>query len=146
MSYSDLPGVKRRGATFARGLALGAAGVIAAGFATHSAQAETRGYAVSWFYMAAESQADDCPEGTNLLSEPMARKIMTDLGKTPEQNRGGAEGLSGQYVRPGRDAREGQRQAGGHLYQSDVRTRPDDQDGQGPCRLWLQPGRQGRAE
>jgi hypothetical protein len=85
MSYSDLPGAKLRVGAFARGLALGVASVAAVGFGAHSAQAETRGYAVSWFYMAAESQPDDCPEGTNMLSEPMARKIMTDLGKTPAE-------------------------------------------------------------
>ena len=70
---------RRRGRTFGYGLAFGIAVVIGAG---HAAQAETRGYAVSWFYMAAASQDDDCPGGTNPLSEAMVRKIMADQGKT----------------------------------------------------------------
>jgi hypothetical protein len=68
-----------------RGLALGAAGFLAAGLAAHSARAETRGYVVSWFYMSAESQPDDCPEGTNPLSEVVVRKWLTDMGKTPAE-------------------------------------------------------------
>jgi hypothetical protein len=68
-----------------RGLALGAAGLMASGLASHSAQAETRGYVVSWFYMAAASQDDDCPQGTNPLSEVWARKLLTDMGRTPEE-------------------------------------------------------------
>ncbi len=82
MGYSHLPKIKLRGGAFARALAMGAAGLLAAGYGTHSAQAETRGYAVSWFYMAAESQADDCPGGPNPLSEVMVRQILTEKGKT----------------------------------------------------------------
>ena len=70
---------------FARGLALGAAGVLAAGFSSHAARAETRGYAVSWFYMAAESQNDDCPDGTNPLSDVMVKQFLVDMGKTPAE-------------------------------------------------------------
>ncbi len=70
---------------FARGLALGTAGVLAAGFSSHAAQAETRGYAVSWFYMAAESQNDDCPDGTNPLSDVMVKQFLVDMGKTPAE-------------------------------------------------------------
>jgi hypothetical protein len=70
---------------FKRGLALGAAGFLAAGMMAHAARAETRGYAVSWFYMSAESQADDCPEGTNPVSEVVVRKWLADMGKTPAE-------------------------------------------------------------
>jgi hypothetical protein len=63
------------------GLALGAAGM----FAAQAAQAETRGYAVSWFYMAAESQNDDCPDGTNPLSDKMVRQFLVDMGKSPAE-------------------------------------------------------------
>src|SRR5882724_8350057 len=84
-SISDRVGASRRIGALMRGFALGAAGVAALGLSTHAARAETRGYAVSWFYMAAESQKDDCPEGTNDLSEVMARKILVGLGKTPAE-------------------------------------------------------------
>ena len=81
---SDPSGRKRFGA-FARGLAVGAAGIAALGMSAHPAKAETRGYAISWFYMAAASQPDDCPDGTNDLSETMARKILVGMGKTPAE-------------------------------------------------------------
>jgi len=84
-SLSDRNGASRRIGMIARGLALGAASLSALAFAAHPAQAETRGYAVSWFYMAAASQKDDCPEGTNDLSEVMARKILIKQGKTKEE-------------------------------------------------------------
>jgi hypothetical protein len=70
---------------FARGLALGTAGILAAGFSSHAVKAETRGYAVSWFYMAAESQNDDCPDGTNPLSDVMVKQFLVDMGKTPAE-------------------------------------------------------------
>ncbi len=70
---------------FARALALGTAGILAAGFSSHAARAETRGYAVSWFYMAAESQNDDCPDGTNPLSDVMVKQFLVDMGKTPAE-------------------------------------------------------------
>ncbi|HTJ64967.1 MAG TPA: hypothetical protein VL899_14280 [Alphaproteobacteria bacterium] len=82
MGHAKLPGATRRSGAVSRGLALGAVGFLAAGFAAHGAQAETRGYAVSWFYMAAESQNDDCPQGTNPLSEEMATKYMKAMGKS----------------------------------------------------------------
>jgi hypothetical protein len=85
MSHSDLPGAALRKGAVARGLALGAAGMLAAGLAAPAAKAETRGYAVSWFFMAAESQNDDCPQGTNPLSEEMATKILKGMGKTDEE-------------------------------------------------------------
>ncbi len=85
MNYSHLPKIKHRGGTFVRTVAICAAGFLAAGYAAHSAQAETRGYAVSWFYMAAESQNDDCPDGTNPLSEVMVRKLLSEKGKTPAE-------------------------------------------------------------
>jgi len=85
MGHSDLPGATRRKGTVARGLALGAAGLLAAGVATQAANAETRGYAVSWFYMAAESQNDDCPQGTNPLSEEMATNYMKAAGKSDQE-------------------------------------------------------------
>jgi len=75
----------RSNSKFARGLALGAAGILAAGFATHAARAETRGYAVSWFYMSAESQNDDCPDGTNPLSDVMVKQFLVDMGKSPAE-------------------------------------------------------------
>jgi hypothetical protein len=83
MGHSDLPGAARRGG--ARGMAFGAAALLAAGFAGPGAKAETRGYAVSWFYMAAESQNDDCPQGTNPLSEEMATKILKGMGKSDDE-------------------------------------------------------------
>src|ERR1700722_1092987 len=82
---SDRVGVSHRIGALMRGFAIGAAGVAALGMSTHAARAETRGYAVSWFYMAAESQKDDCPDGTNDLSEVMARKILTAQGETPAE-------------------------------------------------------------
>jgi hypothetical protein len=66
-------------------LAIGAAGLALTTFGAHSARAETRGYAVSWFYMAAESQPDDCPEGTNPLSDVMVKQFLVDMGKTPAE-------------------------------------------------------------
>jgi hypothetical protein len=75
----------RRRGVLARGLFLGAAACLAAGLVTHSARAETRGYAVSWFYMSAISQADDCPGGPSPASEVMARKWLADMGKTPAE-------------------------------------------------------------
>ena len=70
---------------FGRGLAVATIALLTTGLTARAAQAETRGFVISWFYMAAESQADDCPEGTNPLSEVMARKWMTDMGKTPAE-------------------------------------------------------------
>ena len=67
------------------GLMAGAACLFAAGFTAPKAQAETRGYAVSWFYMAAESQPDDCPDGTNPLSDVMVKQFLVDMGKTPAE-------------------------------------------------------------
>ena len=58
---------------FGRGLAVATIALLTTGLTARAAQAETRGFVISWFYMAAESQADDCPEGTNPLSEVMAR-------------------------------------------------------------------------
>jgi hypothetical protein len=73
-----------------RGLAHRSAAAVAllaaaAGFVARSASAETRGYVISWFYMSAASQDDDCPQGTNPLSEVFARKMLVDMGKTPEE-------------------------------------------------------------
>jgi hypothetical protein len=68
-----------------RNLAFGAATLLAAGLAAHGVRAETRGYAVSWFYMSAESQPDDCPEGTNPQSEVVVRKWLADMGKSPAE-------------------------------------------------------------
>jgi hypothetical protein len=65
--------------------AVGAAALLALGFTGHAANAETRGYVVSWFYMAAASQDNDCPDGFNPTSEAFARKILTDMGKKPEE-------------------------------------------------------------
>src|ERR1700743_483180 len=84
-SLSDRNGDGHRFGAFARGVTLGAASLAALAFTSHPARAETRGYAVSWFYMAAESQKDDCPDGTNDLSEVMARKILMKMGKTPAE-------------------------------------------------------------
>jgi hypothetical protein len=67
--------------TSAAGLAFGAAALIGAG----AAKAETRGYVVSWFYTSAESQKDDCPDGTNPLSDVMVRQFLVDMGKTKEE-------------------------------------------------------------
>ena len=53
---------------FARRLSVAAIALLASGLAARTAMAETRGYVVSWFYMAAETQPDDCPGGTNPLS------------------------------------------------------------------------------
>ncbi len=75
----------RRFGSIARGLMLSAAGILAAGLTAHSARAETRGYSVSWFYMAAESQKDDCPDGTNPLSDVMVKQFLVDMGKTPAE-------------------------------------------------------------
>jgi hypothetical protein len=85
MVQSNLPCATRRHGAFSRGLALGAAGFLAVGLAAHAARAETRGYAVSWFYTAAESQKDDCPDGTNPLSDVMVRQFLVDMGKTPAE-------------------------------------------------------------
>jgi hypothetical protein len=46
---------------------------------------ETRGYVVSWFHRAAYSQDGDCTNGINPVSEVFVKKILNDLGKTPEQ-------------------------------------------------------------
>jgi hypothetical protein len=56
--------------------AVGAAALLALGFTGHAANAETRGYVVSWFYMAAASQDNDCPDGFNPTSEAFARNIL----------------------------------------------------------------------
>ena len=86
-SFSDRDGASHRFGALARGFTLGAASLAALAFASHPARAETRGYAVSWFYMAAESQKDDCPDGTNDLSEVMARKILVKHGQEPGGDR-----------------------------------------------------------
>ncbi|HLG87067.1 MAG TPA: hypothetical protein VKZ79_07710 [Alphaproteobacteria bacterium] len=68
-----------------RGLALSLAGLMLGGLAAGSAQAsETRGYVVSWFHRAAYSQDGDCPGGLNPLSEVFVKRILTDMGKSPE--------------------------------------------------------------
>jgi hypothetical protein len=85
MVQSRLPSATRCYGAVTRGLLLGAAGILGLGLATHTARAETRGYAVSWFYTAAESQKDDCPDGTNDLSDVMVRKILVQMGKTPAE-------------------------------------------------------------
>jgi hypothetical protein len=72
-------------ALLGRGLSVAAVALLATGLTARAAMAETRGFAVSWFYMAAESQNDDCPDGTNPLSEVMARKWLTDMGKSPAE-------------------------------------------------------------
>src|SRR5579859_409538 len=62
------------------------AGLILGGLAWQSASAtETRGYVVSWFHRAAYSQDGDCTNGINPVSEVFVKKILTDMGKTPEQ-------------------------------------------------------------
>jgi hypothetical protein len=61
---------------------LGAAATV---LTTHTARAETRGFAVSWFYMSAISQDEDCPGGLAPASEVMARKWLADAGKTPAE-------------------------------------------------------------
>jgi hypothetical protein len=63
----------------------GLAALALAGLVTQHAVAETRGYVVSWFYMAAASQDDDCPDGFNEPSEKLARKVLQDMGKSPEE-------------------------------------------------------------
>jgi hypothetical protein len=73
------------GTRLARGLSVAAIALLASGLTVRTALAETRGYVVSWFYMAAESQEDDCPGGPNPLSEVMARKWLTDMGKSPAE-------------------------------------------------------------
>jgi len=46
------------------------------------AAAETKGYVVSWFYMATYSQDGDCPDGLNDDIEQHFRKILAQLGKS----------------------------------------------------------------
>lgn len=76
--------VRKSGAV--RGLAASLAGMVLGGLAIQTAAAsETRGYVVSWFHRAAYSQDGDCPGGLNPLSEVFVKKILTDMGKTPEQ-------------------------------------------------------------
>jgi hypothetical protein len=65
---------------------LACVGFLSAGVIAPTAHAaETRGYVVSWFYMAAASQEDDCPDGFNQPSEEMARKILVGMGKSPQE-------------------------------------------------------------
>jgi hypothetical protein len=85
MEQSYLSGGKPRFGGWARGAAAVAAGLFATGMTLGAAKAETRGYVVSWFYMAAESQPDDCPQGTNPLSDVMVKQFLVDMGKTPAE-------------------------------------------------------------
>ncbi len=62
------------------------ASLVFGGLAWQSASAgETRGYVVSWFHRAPYSQEGDCTNGINPESEIFVKKILNDLGKTPEQ-------------------------------------------------------------
>lgn len=70
----------------ASGLALSLAGLVAGGLSIAPASAsETRGYVVSWFHRAAYSQDGDCPGGLNPPSEVFVKKILADMGKTPQE-------------------------------------------------------------
>jgi hypothetical protein len=62
-----------------------AAALIAALPALRGAEAETRGYVVSWFHLATYSQDGDCPDGLNPPADVMFRQILTRLGKTPAE-------------------------------------------------------------
>jgi len=67
-------------------LALAAAGMMLGGLTAAPAKAsETRGYVISWFHRAAYSQDGDCPGGVNPISEIFVKKILTELGKTPQE-------------------------------------------------------------
>lgn len=44
--------------------------------------AETRAYALSWFSLAPNSQDGDCSKGLNLTSEEIARRILSEQGKS----------------------------------------------------------------
>ncbi len=76
-----------------------AAVVLLAGaaFAGLSAQgagaAETRSFAVSWFYPAIYSQADNCPNGLNPLSHDIFMRALTSTGKTPTEAEAIIEGV-----------------------------------------------------
>jgi hypothetical protein len=46
---------------------------------------ETRGFVVSWFTMASSAQDGDCSQGLNLDVDAHQRKVLADLGKSPEE-------------------------------------------------------------
>ncbi len=78
-------GTKRSGRWALRAVTGCTAAFFGMALAGHAARAETRGYVVSWFYMSAASQDNDCPDGFNPTSEKFATKILLDMGKKPEE-------------------------------------------------------------
>jgi hypothetical protein len=52
---------------------------------TSAANAETRGYAVSWFYAAAYSEDGDCPDGLNPSADKMVLGFLKQLGKSQQE-------------------------------------------------------------
>jgi hypothetical protein len=46
---------------------------------------QSRGYAVSWFFVATYLQDDDCPDGTNPMAGQLYTRILKDLGYTPAE-------------------------------------------------------------
>ncbi len=60
-----------------------ALGILALGAVAGSAHAtQTKGFVVSWFYMATYSQDGDCPDGLNPSIEQNFRRILAEAGKS----------------------------------------------------------------
>jgi len=61
-------------------------GILALGATGGTAQAtQTKGFVVSWFYMATYSQDGDCPDGFNPSIEQNFRRILAELGKSQQE-------------------------------------------------------------
>src|SRR3954470_5304824 len=61
---------------------IAAIALVAGLISASAAQAETRGYVISWFHTAANSKDGDCPKGLNPNGEALSRRILTDMGKS----------------------------------------------------------------
>jgi hypothetical protein len=72
-----------------KSLRLGAAAAVAlAGLiSSQAAFAESRGFAISWFYpsVAAQVSEKDCPQGLNPDAAENVQRMLKDAGKTPEE-------------------------------------------------------------
>lgn len=66
-------------------LRTGVIALLAASISAPALASETRGFVVSWFYMATHSQENDCAGGLNIPAEKLFARILREQGKAPQE-------------------------------------------------------------